>query len=293
MTSYFSAEQVNQLLKPINGKRVLARDGMSYVAAHDVKAHLNRVFGFGRWSSEVVEQSLVFEVEKIMGNGKPGWYVCYRSVVRLTVCAPDGTQCAVYTEGHVGDNTGPTRGDVHGNAVANSESYALKRCAAMLGDQFGLSLYEKGSTRPLVGDTLVHPAKAAVKPDVDGSEVTSMGNDERDTDPAPEPADVAPLKAALAPVVEVPAPAQSPPQSSDEVVAALRVRVLDALKVEGKTAATQEIVRIQIAASKAKVQQARTQCVKGDAECTVSDLIAEAQQMVSRRDSLPRGRGVA
>lgn len=278
MSSYLTTEQIDRLLAPINPRRVLARDGMAYVAAHDVKAHLTRIFGFGRWSSEVVSQDLVFEEAKQMKNGKDGWYVCYRTVVRLTVCAPDGTVLAVYTEGHVGDNTGPTRGDVHGNAIANSESYALKRCAAMLGDQFGLSLYEKGSKQAFVKGTLVHPVKPS--DDVDGSEVTSMGNDERPDSPTPEPEPV--------PAPEPPAPAattaeaapDSGASSPDAAVAELRERVISAMDLP-KQDAIRLYARLQLDIKQAGVQSAMTTTPSGQ-PITLGALVSQALDIVSK-----------
>lgn len=280
MSGYLSVEQVDQLLAPINPRRVLARDGMSYVAAHDVKAHLNRIFGFGRWSSEVVEQSLIFEEAKQMKNGKDGWYVCYRSVVRLTVCAPDGTVLATYTEGHVGDNTGPTRGDVHGNAVANSESYALKRCAAMLGDQFGLSLYEKGSKQAFVKGTLVHPE--AAKGDVQGSEVTCDGNDERTTDTEP-PATPSPTDSP-APATDQadrePAESDDGSSSPEAVVAELRERVIAAMHLDRREAMP-KFAKLAAEAVKAKVHTHMTTS-PGGTPMTLGALIDSALAHVSK-----------
>jgi hypothetical protein len=184
MNGYFTAAQVEHLLRPINPSRVLERDGMAYVAAHDVKAHLTRIFGFGRYSSELVEHHLICDSETQTKSGKPAWYVAYRAVVRLTVCAPDGTPVCVYTEAHVGDSTHPVRGEAHGNAITNAESYALKRCAVHLADQFGGSLYDHGSKKALVKGTLVMPesdGKTASLPEPD------RVSPEREERPAEQP----------------------------------------------------------------------------------------------------------
>lgn len=149
--------QIDLLLQRIHPKRVLNRDGNSYVEAHDIKAELIRVFGFANFDSEVVEQVCLFDVPCQTKAGKDAFNVAYRSVVRLTVKAEDGTPLATYTEGHVGESTHPVRAEAHGNALTNSESYALKRCAVFLGDQFGLSLYNKGSLASLVRWTLQRP----------------------------------------------------------------------------------------------------------------------------------------
>jgi hypothetical protein len=42
-------------------------------------------------------------------------------------------------------------------AIKTAESDALKRAAINIGDQFGLSLYNNGSTTPVVVKTLVAP----------------------------------------------------------------------------------------------------------------------------------------
>ena len=40
----------------------------------------------------------------------------YRTRVRLTVCAPDGTPLSVQDGTHVGESTHPVYGEAHGNA---------------------------------------------------------------------------------------------------------------------------------------------------------------------------------
>lgn len=157
--SYLTPTQIEQLLKPINARRV-SKDGkgFSHVEAYDVRAHLTRIFGFGRWSEEVIEQVVAFE-DSHQDGSKTKWNVGYRTVVKLTVNAPDGTVLATYTEGAFGDVSNyPSRGDAHDMALKTSQSQALKRCAVNLGDQFGLSLYNRGSTVELVKVSLVGPA---------------------------------------------------------------------------------------------------------------------------------------
>ena len=182
--TYFNEEQVKLLLRPIHPRRVLQRDGMSYVEGYDIRAELNRAFGFGRWSAEVLDQAVICEkqvktktyTDKRTGEvkgGRDAWYVVYRSRLRLTVHAPDGTELAFYDGSHVGESTHPVLGDAHGNALTNSETYALRRCAINLGDQFGLSLYNKGSMDALVRWTLVRP-EAAEKGGTDTDDVPQV-----------------------------------------------------------------------------------------------------------------------
>lgn len=160
MSSYLTPEQVAKLLEGINPGRV-GKDGkgFSHVEAYEIRAHLSRIFGFARWSFDLTDLLQVFETEN---NGK--WTVLYRAIGRLTVAASDGTVLATYTEAATGEaKNQPHRGDAHDLAMKTAESQAMKRCAANLGDQFGLSLYKKGSLSPLVYRTLVgDPVQASV-----------------------------------------------------------------------------------------------------------------------------------
>ena len=146
--------QYEQLMKPLNANRVAKRSqagrDLSYLEAWDVKAHLIRIFGFLNWSWEVLSADLVFEAEK---DGK--WSVAYKVVGRLSI--DNEFHDAIYTEAAVGSSTLPQRGEAHDMAVKTAESDALKRAAINLGTQFGLSLYDKGSTKDVVMQTLVHP----------------------------------------------------------------------------------------------------------------------------------------
>lgn len=165
---YLTSEQVAVLLRPIQPSRVATMSApggggrMSYVEAWDIRAHLNRIFGFGRWSADVVDLHLLYEDQAQSqaqgGSGsRPRWTCAYRATVRLTVNAPDGTVLATYTEAAAGSPMGPMpdRADAHDMAMKTAESQAFKRCAANLGTQFGLSLYDNGSTEDVVRRTLV------------------------------------------------------------------------------------------------------------------------------------------
>lgn len=239
MSQYLSEEQVAKLLEPIHPRRVSTRDGMAYVEAHDIKAHLTRIFGFARWSSDVIDQQLIAERQVQTRNGKDAFYVCYRSIVRLTICAPDGTVLATYTEGHVGDSTHPTQGDAHGNALTNSESYALKRCAIALGDQFGLSLYNRGQTSKIVGKTLVAmPGEQPKTTDVD-ADIPQIHPEEL-AQPDPEPAPVAPK-------------VQPPVASSKKAAAAAIVEKLHALDfTQSRGVILRAVTALKIEAGKAR-----------------------------------------
>lgn len=149
----FNERQQEVLLKGLNPNRISQRKGgggrsLSYLEAWDVKAHLIRVFGFGGFSSDVLSAELMFEEQ--VGNN---WQVGYKVILRLTIGA-DMLAGPTYTEAAVGSAALPQRGEAHDMAVKTAESDALKRAAINLGDQFGLSLYNNGSTAPVVGQTL-------------------------------------------------------------------------------------------------------------------------------------------
>ncbi len=156
MDTYFTDSQQRQLLRPINPLRVKHMDGLSHLEAWDVRAHLNRIFGFGRWSADLLDIAELYSVETTTRAGKPAWKTAYRATLRLTICAPDGGVLATYTEAAVGESTMPDfkRGDCHDMAIKTAESQALKRCATNLGDQFGLSLYDSGRMDAVVLRTL-------------------------------------------------------------------------------------------------------------------------------------------
>ena len=158
----FNHSQTSILLRRINPSRIEKRTqaGMklSYLSQHDVRAHLIRVFGFGGFDLETLEANLAFEHES---DGK--WSVGYQVTMRLTVKDEHGTPVCTYSETAVGTSTQGRRGEAHDMAMKTASSDAMKRCAINLGDQFGLSLYDNGSTSEIVKAVLVgHEPQDAV-----------------------------------------------------------------------------------------------------------------------------------
>ena len=172
-------QQVEHLLQPINPKRVLGlkkgKTTLSYVAQHDVRAHLTRIFGFGNWSMDVVETAFIFEEQ----NEEKRWVAGYRATVRLAIFTEDGFPLAHYTDSHASGNAPqPDRAEAHALALTTAVSTAMKRAATCLGDQFGLSLYNKGQRTAFVLGTLVG---APTEPEEMEAEVKALG-DESDQD---------------------------------------------------------------------------------------------------------------
>ncbi len=140
-------EQITVLLKGIVPSRVSTMEGMSYVESWDIRAMMNRVFGFCGWSlTELAPARLIYEQETSTRAGKPAYKVAYQASVALTIGDVS------YSGSAVGESIMPDfkRGDCHDMALKTAESGALKRAAINLGDQFGLSLYKNGTTDPVV-----------------------------------------------------------------------------------------------------------------------------------------------
>jgi len=199
--------QVQQLLQPIHPDRVLLDPrGNSHVSQQDVTAHLTRILGFGNYHTQIIGVDLIFEESRVNREGQPTgrWDVCYRALMRLTVCNPDGSPLTSYENGSTGTAQNLSRGDAHDNALKSAISLAIKRCAINLGDQFGLSLYNKGQQTALVRGTLIRPPEPeqddeqTEQPDdiQDGvAKQTSLGHDDNTVDApqAIEPVDPAVL----------------------------------------------------------------------------------------------------
>ena len=158
-----TTEQFEVLTRPLNSSRVAKRSQggreLSYLESWDVRAHLIRMFGLTNFDLELLDYGLVAE-RPYAKDGKDMIEVIYRARVRLTVRDPDGNRMCRYTEGACGSESGPINmlGEHHDNALKTAESDALKRCCINLGNQFGLSLYDRGSTGDVIRKMVVRPA---------------------------------------------------------------------------------------------------------------------------------------
>lgn len=147
--------QLWQLMQGLPNDRVKQLKGLSYVEAWDVKATLTRVFGFGGFATQILSEEVMF-AEQVARSGGSGtnWSVGYRVSLRLII--PQlGT---FFDEAAVGSNSQGSRAEATDNAVKGATSDALKRCATMLGTQFGLSLYDNGNQNEVI-KTIVAPGQ--------------------------------------------------------------------------------------------------------------------------------------
>lgn len=148
--------QVERLMNAIDPNHVDTKQGLSYMAQHEVRAELTRIFGVGNWDNQVESMDLVWESEAPSSDGKKIMYrACYKASVRLNIRDYWGRPVCSFVEYHAEANSNlPDRGEAHAMAITSVESYALRRAAIGLGDRLGLGLYNGGKTFALVRGTL-------------------------------------------------------------------------------------------------------------------------------------------
>lgn len=145
-------EQIDELVKAINPLYVEKKQKLTYLAQHQARAEMNRIFGYGNWDVDAGEPVLMYETQQPGSGDKANklyWVVAYR--IKITVSIRDlwGMPVASFTGVHAEENAPqPNRGEAHALALTSVDSYALRRALINLGDRFGLGLYNGGSTAP-------------------------------------------------------------------------------------------------------------------------------------------------
>ena len=146
-------EQIDELTKAINEAYTARKQGgMTYLAQHQARAEMNRIFGYGNWDVRADDATLLYEYQA-PGTGKNAnkmyWFVGYRISVTVDIRDLWGMPVASYTGVHAEENAPqPNRGEAHALALTSVDSYALRRALINLGDRFGLGLYNGGSLAP-------------------------------------------------------------------------------------------------------------------------------------------------
>lgn len=206
-------DQFKALISDLNPKRVAKRkqggSDLSYLEAWDVRASLIRVFGFGGWDAEVLREQLVtMETDVPKANGGS---TAFRATVMVTLRLHVHQLHCVYTEVAASSQSGAVPGDVLDFALKTAASDALKRCAMNLGTQFGLSLYNKGATRDIVGIVF---------------EPTQAGYLKELTDAKTEKVDPTPAHAleGIGEVEEFPNEEEAPPKERDYLMEAAKLK---------------------------------------------------------------------
>lgn len=145
-----NARQLAALTAGLNPGRVSQKPGgkLSYLEAYDIKATLIKVFGFGGFSSELIESKELYreQVPQSSNPSKMNWKIAMQATVSLHIHQLGAT----YTEAGIAGSAQPDYTEAADMALKSAESDALKRCAIFLGTQFGLSLYNNGSTQDVV-----------------------------------------------------------------------------------------------------------------------------------------------
>lgn len=159
-----SRAQVERLMTAIDPDHVESKRGMSYIAQHQARAEMTRIFGVGNWDSKVVEMRQLYEYDQLGSNedgsntnnkDKKYYITCWIAGVLVRIRDYWGRPVAEFLEYHVEANSPlPSRGEAHAMAVSSVESYALRRALIGLGDRLGLGLYDGGKVLPLVKNTL-------------------------------------------------------------------------------------------------------------------------------------------
>lgn len=148
----FTAEQNSALTAPLDKTKVKERSQagrqLSYIEAWHAIAEANRIFGHDMWDRETINlqetnRDLV-DLKGKDGSTYQQWRVGYYAKVRVTVYTTTGGK--IVKEGS-GFGSGMAKPEAIGEAVESAlkeaESDAMKRALMMLGNPFGLALYDK------------------------------------------------------------------------------------------------------------------------------------------------------
>lgn len=233
-------QQILLLLAPLHPGRVRQLNGNAHLEAWDVRRWLTRIFGFTGWSDEILSCELIHEqywpVTDKDGKPVPGKNRCtavYRVTLRLTVKDAYGNVLGSWDDAATGDGVNQASvGDAHDLALKTAVSQALKRCAVNLGDQFGLSLYNKGSASPVV--LRLATRATAGEPEQDDAPVEGGELDEpREGEPQTQVAEAVERKARREQRTEPPAHDEFAPKPQEQASTALLTNLAIALKRRG------------------------------------------------------------
>jgi DNA repair and recombination protein RAD52 len=139
----FNDNQIAILNQELDGNRVKTREkgniNLSYLEGFDVIETANKIFGYGNWSYSITKLEQVLQEQ----NQNQNFVVCYKAIVNVIV-HDTGHLKQIYRE-DVGTGTGiaKTLADAHEGASKEAVTDSLKRALRTLGNQFGLSLYDK------------------------------------------------------------------------------------------------------------------------------------------------------
>ena len=120
----------------LDPSRVLTRPTsfgeVQYLAAWDIIDTANRIFGYDKWSFEVLDLAKVIEGNNLVG---------YRCTARVTIL--NNSKPIVREDVGLGMAQGNNKAELFERAIKAAVSDALKRCFRTFGPQFGLYLYRR------------------------------------------------------------------------------------------------------------------------------------------------------
>ena len=152
--------------QPIDSALVSQRRGragrtFSYIEGHTAISEANRVFGFGGWGFELVENVTLRQIETVdTQTGEVKTVNAYTAPVRVTVPgAPPRTDIGFHA---VTDETA----DGHETAIKGAVTDGMKRALRSFGSRFGNSLYgdQSQTNAPANPERVPHKAQANGKP---------------------------------------------------------------------------------------------------------------------------------
>lgn len=155
-----TVDQYNVLSARINPNRVREHDdGTPWIEGNDVRRWLNRIFGFCGWGTEILRADVLCseQIPAEHDETKTVWQVTRETAVRLTLRAADGSVLTFFDGASACTVTDASLGQAHNDAANTAETWALKRAAANLGDQFGLGLRSGVLIHAYVGGALPRP----------------------------------------------------------------------------------------------------------------------------------------
>ncbi len=116
----------------------------SYLSTDYVIDRNNRVFGNLNWSSETIQNKVVFEGAIPDSRGNPKHCVSYIAIVKIEVRHVGSASVTSHFGTGYGDGQDSINiGKAHELAAKEAESDALKRACKNLGQSMGLALYDK------------------------------------------------------------------------------------------------------------------------------------------------------
>ena len=191
--------QLRALFANLNPKRIKQRatpgsnKQMSYLEAWDVKAALIRVFGPAatQWTQQDAQIVRVEKVPKFKWeNGVKTMLPFPENHNHEITAMVRGTLGILQTGAEYGGvalstQTGSTFGDVADFAIKTADSDALKRACIFLGTQFGLSLYDDGSTDDIVRMSMAPDATWPQEAPAEKTEVQNANGETAVTDTKP------------------------------------------------------------------------------------------------------------